>query len=129
MTLDARQTLASVLGMWNGAANDHLEQLLAPGYRGHMLGVPGGERDAAGYAPAIERFRIANPGVEVRVIEQFDAGDRFVTRLEARRPNADARTTSTSLGINIARLDHEGRLAEEWAIWSAWLDVDASRSV
>ena len=124
MRIDARQTVAAVMGMWNGAAKDRLERLLAPGYRGHMLGVPGGERDAAGYAEAIDRFRSANAGVEVRIIEQFDAGDRCVSRLEARRPNADTRMSSTSLGLNIARFDDDGRLAEEWAIWSAWQDQE-----
>ena len=123
MTIDASETVAAVIGMWNGAAKDRLDDLLASGYRGHMFGVPGGERDAAGYAHAIDRFRAANPGVEIRIVEQFGAGDRTVSRLEARRPNPDSGTTATSQGMNISRFDGEGRLAEEWAIWTPWLEI------
>ena len=122
MSLDPRQTVAAVIDVWNGGSAHGLGRLLAPGYRGHMLGVPVGERDAAGYADAIDRFRTANPGVAFRIVEQFAAGDRSVSRLEARRPGSDSGADSVSEGINIARFDEEGRLAEEWAIWSPWLD-------
>ncbi len=87
-----------------------------------MLGVRGGERVAAGYAEAIERFRRANAGAAFRIVEQFEAGDRCVTRLEAHRPGIDGAAPAVSQGTNISRFDDEGRLAEEWAIWSAWLD-------
>ncbi len=122
MSLDVRQTLAAVLGIWNGAKADRLERLLAPGYRGHMLGVPGAERDGAGYAEAIHRFRAANPGVVFDIVEQFDARDRCVSRLEARRPGVATGASFVSQGINIARFDEHGRLSEEWAIWSPWLE-------
>ena len=84
MSLDVRQTVAAVIRVWNGAKTDRLERLLAPSYRGHVLGVPGGERDGAGYAEAIHRFRVANPGVVFQIVEQFETGDRCVSRLEAR---------------------------------------------
>ena len=114
-----------MIDVWNGAAADGLDPLLAPDYRGHMLGVPGGERVGAGYAEAIRRFRTAYAGVSFRVIEQFDAGDRCVSRLEASRPGTDAAAAQVSQGINISRFDDDGRLAEEWAIWSAWLEAGA----
>ena len=125
MTLDPRSNVAAVIDVWSGATTEALEALLAPGYRGHMLGVRGGERVAAGYAEAIERFRGANQGVAFRIVEQFEAGDRGVTRLEARRPGIDGAAPAVSHGINISRFDDEGRLAEEWAIWSPWLDDPA----
>ena len=112
--------MAAVLAMWNGAPTDGMPALLAPTYRGHVLGVSGGERDSAAYPGSIARYREAFPDVVFRVVEQFDAGDRLVTRLEARRAGAAAGSESTSKGINIARFDATGRLAEEWAIWSAW---------
>lgn len=115
--------MRTVLEMWNGASTDGLPRLLAPRYRGHMLGVPGGERDAASYGESIARYRAAFPGVEFRVIEQFDAGDRLVTRLEARRIGAAAGPSSVSHGMNIGRFDPPGRLCEEWAIWSAWQEL------
>lgn len=123
MTLDRRSTVAAVVDIWNGATAEGLGRLLAPDYRGHMLGVPGGERVAATYADAIARFRAANAGITFRVIEQVDAGDRCVSRLEATRPGTVTRAASSSHGMNISRFDDDGRLAEEWAVWSAWLDA------
>jgi hypothetical protein len=120
MTLGHRNTAAAVIDIWNGSTTPGLELFLAPGYRGHVLGAPSGERDAASYAEAISRFRAANPGVVFRVVEQFDAGDRLVSRLEASRPATHQDAASASEGINISRFDDDGRLAEEWAIWSAW---------
>ncbi len=112
--------MLAVLEMWNGASTDGLPELLAGSYRGHMLGVPNGERDAAAYAGSIARYRAAFPDVEFRVVEQFDAGDRLVTRLEARRAAIGDGVASISYGMNIARFELDARLAEEWAIWSAW---------
>ena len=69
MKLDARQNIAAVIDVWNGAPADRLAQLLASNYRGHTLGVSNGERDRAGYATAIARYRAANPGVEFHIVE------------------------------------------------------------
>ncbi len=112
--------MAAVLAMWNGAPIDGLPALLAPTYRGHVLGVPGGERDGAAYPGTIARYRGAFPGVDFRVVEQFESGDRLVTRLEARRLGQTTDGPSVSHGMNISRFDAAGRLDEEWAIWSAW---------
>ena len=121
----ARRTLEGVLEAWNGAPTDRLAPLLAPTYRGHTLGVPHGERDAAAYPAMIERYRQANPGVEFHVVEQFGADDRLVTRLQARRASLTTDGQfAMSHGINIARFDTSDRLAEEWAIWSPWQDQD-----
>lgn len=117
-----RSTMAAVLEIWNGAATDGLPALLAPTYRGHMLGVPGGERDGAAYPGSIARYREAFPDVAFRVVEQFDAGDQLVTRLEARRAGGATGGPSVSHGMNISRFDAAARLEEEWAIWSGWQD-------
>ena len=116
-----RATMAAVLEMWNGASTADLAELLAPGYRGHVLGAPTGERDGPAYPATIARYRGAFPDVDFRVVEQFDAGDRLVTRLEAHRAGAAAEPSSISHGMNISRFDADARLAEEWAIWSAWV--------
>jgi hypothetical protein len=115
--------MLAVLEMWNGATTEGLPALLAAAYRGHMLGVPNGERDAAAYPVSIARYRAAFPDVEFQVVEQFDAGDRLVTRLQARRRVTGDLPASISHGMNIARFEPDARLAEEWAIWSAWQDV------
>ena len=127
MTLDARQTISAIVDVWNGAPTDRLGPLLASTYRGHTLGAPNGERDRAGYAMAIEGYRKKNPSVAFGIVEQFHSGDRCVTRLEARRSGDATRPSSTSHGINISRFDEDGRLSEEWAIWSPWLDDEAPR--
>ncbi|MBI2781724.1 MAG: nuclear transport factor 2 family protein [Chloroflexi bacterium] len=116
--------MAAVLAMWNGAPTDRLAELLAPAYRGHVLGVANGERDGAAYPASISRYREAVPGVAFEVVEQFDAGDRLVTRLEARRAGPDAGRRSVSHGVNISRFGGAGRLDEEWAIWSAWQEAE-----
>ena len=120
MTAAARETMAAVLAMWNGASTDALPRLLAPTYRGHVLGVPNGERDGAAYPAAIARYRHAFPGVVFAVVEQFDAGDRLVTRLQAHRTSGEDGHASVSHGMNFSRFDKADRLDEEWAVWSAW---------
>lgn len=123
MTAANRSTTSAVLAMWNGASTDGLRRFLAPTYLGHVLGVPDGERDGAAYPGSIARYRAAFPDVAFRVVEQFDSGDRLVTRLEARRAGTDG-SPVISHGMNISRFDEVARLCEEWAIWSAWQESD-----
>jgi len=127
MDVEPAATVAAVIDVWNGAPVDRLDGLLTPDYRGHMLHVSDGERDAAAYPRLIEQYRSANPSTTFRIVEQIDAGDRLVTRLEARRGVEASRTKLVSRGINISRFDAHGRLAEEWAIWSAWMDEPSPR--
>jgi hypothetical protein len=122
MDLEPAATVAAVIDVWNGSPVDRLHGLLAPDYRGHMLHVSDGERDAPAYPVAIHQYRAANPGTTFRIVEQLAAGVRLVTRLEARRVDEASRAALVSRGINVSRFDAQGRLAEEWAIWSAWLD-------
>ena len=49
MKVEPAATTAAVIDVWNGAPVDRLQGLLAPDYRGHMLHVSDGERDAAAY--------------------------------------------------------------------------------
>lgn len=122
MDFEPAATVAAVIDVWNGAPVERLRGLLAADYRGHMLHVSDGERDAAAYPALIEQYRIANPGTTFRIVEQLTAGVRLVTRIEARRVDQASGVASVSKGINISRFDAQGRLAEEWAIWSTWLD-------
>ena len=122
MNLDAAATAAIVIEVWNGAPVERLRDVLAPDYRGHMLHLKDGDRDAAAYPGLIQQYRAGNPGAEFRVVEQRSHGDRLVSRLEARRFDRSSNATSVARGINISRFDTQGRLAEEWAIWSSWMD-------
>lgn len=122
MGVEPAATVAAIIDVWNGAPVDRLDGLLAPDYRGHMLHVRDGERDAPAYSVVIQQYRAANPGTTFRIVEQLAAGARLVTRLEARRVDEVSRAASVSRGINVSRFDAQGRLAEEWAIWSTWLE-------
>ena len=108
-----------LLEIWNGASTGTLASLLADNYRGHMLHLPDGERDATEYAAWIRAYRELNPNVTFEIIEQFSAADRVVSRLRATRGSLGSGLQTTH-GINISRLDGDGRIAEEWALWSAW---------
>jgi SnoaL-like domain len=121
---DLRSLARAVVDVWNDGSPDRIAGLLAPDYRGYMLHFPNGDRDAATYPASIERFRDANPGAAFQIVEQLESGDRVVTRLEARRPRLAEGGFLVSRGINVSRFDGAGLLAEEWAIWSAWLDDD-----
>ena len=122
MKLDPAATAAIVIDVWNGAPVDRLREVLAPDYRGHMLHLKDGERAADAYPGLIQQYRAGNPGAKFRVVEQRADGDRLVSRLEARRVAGSSGAASVARGINISRFDAQGRLAEEWAIWSSWMD-------
>jgi hypothetical protein len=116
---EGRNVAQRLLEIWNGASPTLLASLLSDDYRGHMLHLADGERDAAGYAAWIADFRERNSDVKFELVEQFFTADRIVSRLRATR-DSGASGMQKSNGVNIARLDANGRLAEEWAIWSAW---------
>jgi hypothetical protein len=122
MNLDCATTAATVIEVWNGTPVERLRAVLAPDYRGHMLHLLDGERDADAYPGPIERYRTANPGTVFHVVEQVTAEARLVSRLEARRFDGSSGVASVARGMNISRFDAQGRLAEEWAIWTNWMD-------
>ena len=122
-SMHARSTFAKLLDVWNGGSIEGMTRLLAPGYRGHMLHMVGGERDASAYPGWILRYREANPGATFVIVEQFVADDRLVSRLTATRADPVSRRPLVANGLNLSRYESNGRLAEEWAIWSPWLDV------
>jgi hypothetical protein len=122
MTNEPAATVAAVIDVWNGAPVDRLQAMLAPDYRGHMLHLRDGKRDADSYPGLIQGYRAANPGAVFHILDQLAEGARLVTRLEARRGDGPPGAGSIARGINISRFDVDGRLAEEWAAWSTWLD-------
>ena len=84
MKVEPATTTAAVIDVWNGAPVDRLQGLLAPDYRGHMLHVSDGEREAVAYPGLIRQYRSGNPGATFRVVEQLAVGVRLATRLEDR---------------------------------------------
>ena len=51
MALDPAATATTVIDVWDGAPVDRLRDVLASDYRGHMLHLKDGYRDAAAYRP------------------------------------------------------------------------------
>ncbi|HUR16744.1 MAG TPA: nuclear transport factor 2 family protein [Candidatus Limnocylindrales bacterium] len=122
---DAYQRLIAV---WNGGSTDALPSIVSDDYRGHMLHLPAGERDAETYAAWVHDFRKANPTTRFEVVEQTFAGDQVVSRLVATRHNPGLGPEFAN-GINICRVDPKGLVAEEWAIWSTWMPSGVSEVV
>lgn len=114
-----------LLDIWNGGPADVLPTLISDDYRGHMLHLPSGERDAAQYGDRIRDYRASNPNARFERVEWFDAGDRVLTRLRATRHEVELGLQFAN-GINISRIDVDGRIAEEWAIWTGWMDDRAT---
>lgn len=104
-----------VAEVWQTGEVDRLADLLTADYVGHMLGA--GERHgAAEYAETIRRVRAAGPLPVFENLDQFADGDKVCTRVRSTRTAEDG-TVEVAYGINISRYD-DGRLAEEWAIWT-----------
>ena len=122
MNLDPAATAATVIEVWNGAPVERLRDVLTSDYRGHMLHLKDGHRDAAAYPGLITQYRAANPGTVFQIVDQMADGTRLVSRLEARRSDGSSGEAWVASGINISHFDTQGRLAEEWAIWSSWMD-------
>ncbi len=108
------QTFARLLDAWNGDDPDVVLKLITSDYAGHMLHLEDGERTGPMYPMWINRFRDANPGARFTVEDQGSAGDRLWTRVVAHRADG-----AHANGINESRFVGS-RIAEEWAIWSAW---------
>jgi steroid delta-isomerase-like uncharacterized protein len=95
-----------------------LDELLAPGFRGHD--GAGGLMDRAGYREAAEMLHRAFPDLIVTIEDQVAERDRVSTRWWASGTHAGSfagiaptgRTVTVS-GIDIHRID-QGRIAELW---------------
>ena len=101
-----------------GRRLDVLDELLAPGFRGHD--GAGGLMDRAGYREAAEMMHNAFPDLIVTIEDQVAERNRVSTRWWASGTHAGSfagvpptgRTVTIS-GIDIHRLDR-GRIAELW---------------
>lgn len=85
-----------------------LSELLTDDFVGH---IGGNDRDVEGLKVDIELFRARHPNLHVDRLEQFEAGDRLVSRLRIYSAG------KVAFGINISRLVGD-RIAEEWAVWT-----------
>jgi hypothetical protein len=106
--------LDRLLTAWNNGDPEVVCELVTTDYQGHMLHLPSGERSAEEYAQRIRDYRFAYPGAWFDVLDRGSSGDKVWTRLRASLPSGES-----AHGVNICRFV-ETRIAEEWAIWSAW---------
>ena len=122
MNIDPAATAATVIDVWNGAPVERLHDVLASDYRGHMLHLKDGDRDATAYPGLITQYRAANPGT---LVSRRRSNGRWHSPGLSTRGAPYRRVDRCAVGcarINISRFDTQGRLAEEWAIWSSWMD-------
>ena len=111
----AGRVFAEVIDIWSGRRPPaSIRALITDDYVGHMLHLEVGERSADEYRDWIERYRREQPGTEFEVVAQTVAGDRIWSRLVASRSDG-----AVAHGMNQSRVQ-DGKLAEEWAIWSSW---------
>jgi hypothetical protein len=104
----------ALLRVWEEGDPRAVLGLVTEDYLGHMLHLVDGERTAADYPAWIARWRATNPDTVFEVTDQDLIGATLWTRLVARRPDG-----SSAKGMNESRFQGE-RIAEEWAVWSAW---------
>jgi SnoaL-like polyketide cyclase len=93
--------------VWVRGDFSNVGELLSEDYVGHS-GLE--ERNLEGLRTAVELFRAQHPNIHLDVLEQFEAGDRLVSRLRVYSAG------KTATGINISRFEGD-RIAEEWAAW------------
>lgn len=112
--MEAPDAFARYLAVWNGEAPvDDLPSVLAEQYRGHLGSL---DRDAAALAEAIKAYRARMPDVRFAVDHQFGDGEHLASRVRATATHPDTGQPLILVGINVSRW-HDGRLAEEWAVW------------
>jgi hypothetical protein len=103
-----------LIDIWSNGDPADILTLITLDYVGHMLHLEHGQRSAAEYPGWIQSFREAYPNTRFLIHDQSATGDRLWTRLQATREDG-----AVSNGMNISRFA-DGRIAEEWAIWSGW---------
>jgi hypothetical protein len=84
------------------------DELFTEDYVGHSAGR---DRDLAGLRTDVGLYRAHHPNLHVDVLEQFEAGDRLISRLRVYSAG------KVAYGMNISRFEG-GRIAEEWAVWT-----------
>jgi hypothetical protein len=103
-----------LLDAWSSGEPAAILALVTDDYVGHMLHLEHGQRSAQDYPGWIQSFRDANPGTRFHIDDQSTSGDRLWTRLRAVRGDG-----CVADGMNVSRFVN-GRIAEEWAIWSGF---------
>ena len=94
--------------IWVQGDFSHVAELLTDDYVGHS-GL--NDRSLDEFLTGVELYRAQHPNMHLDVLEQFEAGDRLVSRLRVYSAG------KVAIGINISRFEGD-RIAEEWAVWT-----------
>jgi hypothetical protein len=115
-----RSVFDSILALWEEGDTLPMLTLVAANYQGNMLHLKDGERTAKMCPDWIQNYRDTYPGTLFTVYDQVSVDDRLWTRLSAHRGDR-----AVANGMNRCRFEGE-LIAEEWAIWSSWVESDGS---
>ncbi len=94
--------------VWVRGDFSKVEELLTQDYVGHS-GLK--DRSREELLTDVDFYRAHHPNMHLDVLEQFEAGEKVVSRLRVYSAGKVAH------GINISRVV-DGRIAEEWAVWT-----------
>lgn len=110
MAEDHKALFRRYIGIWTTGNVDALEDVLGPGYLGHVGSNATKDHGLALLKRRIAEYRASNPNASVTVEDQAAEGDRVFTRMTARSPKGEV------AGFNVSRFE-KGRIVEEWALW------------
>jgi predicted SnoaL-like aldol condensation-catalyzing enzyme len=94
--------------IWVRGDFSNVDELLADDYIGHS-GLKDRNRDEL--LVDVELYRAHHPNMHLDVLEQFEVGEKVVSRLRVYSAG------KVAAGMNISRVV-DGRIAEEWAVWT-----------
>jgi predicted ester cyclase len=106
-----------------GGTVDHLDEVLAPGYRSSLPGWPPLDRE--GDKQMVLAFYAGFPDLRPTIEEQVAEGDRVATRVTWRGTHTgtfqDIPPTGTAVTMPVVRIDRieGGRMAESWVQFDA----------
>lgn len=94
--------------VWVRGDFSSVHELLTEDYVGHS-GLR--DRGVEELRTDVELYRAQYPSLHIDVLDQFEVGDKLVSRLRVYSLG------KTAIGINISRFAGD-RIAEEWAVWT-----------
>jgi hypothetical protein len=112
-----KDVFAALLATWNGGAPEAVRDVVTNDYVGRMLHLSSGSRARDDYPEWIGRWREQNPDAHFEIDGQIESDDWVASRLRAVR--MEDGVEHVAFGMNFSRCS-EGRVAEEWAIWTEW---------
>lgn len=122
-TMDAARILQQYKAVWVDGKVDLVDALFSSDVMRHQPTSvrPQEVKGREAYRAYIGEFRRLHPDLQVEVLDVLAGGDKIAFRYTA-TAFLDASKTKrfTFTGITIARIDAEGKIAEEWLTWDTY---------